>query len=75
MWGGTKEESEACRLGLEAPLGTKTMITILNNSIQGILTFERDIKQSHVLIGRAKIAMGKTTTAKQLRQQQQVKWR
>ena len=37
--------------------GTKTMITILNNSIQGILILERDIKwgikQSQVLIGRA----------------------
>jgi hypothetical protein len=52
------------------------MITIPNNSIQGILTFERDIKQGikQSQVGElAKTKTGKITTANQLRQQ--VKWR
>ena len=42
--GGTKEVSEVRRVELRGPLQTKTMITSLNNSMQGILIFERDIQ-------------------------------
>lgn len=44
--GGTKEVSEVRRVELRGPLQTKTMIMItsLNNSMQGILIFERDIQ-------------------------------
>ena len=53
--GGTKEVSEVCWLGLRAPQWTKTKITILNNSIQGILTFERDINDLMTLPPHSKI--------------------
>jgi hypothetical protein len=42
--GGTKGVSEVRSVELQGPLQTKTMITSLNNSMQGILIFERDIQ-------------------------------
>jgi hypothetical protein len=47
------------------------MRAALNNSIQGILTLEKGIKQSQVLIVRGKTTTGETT-GKQLGQQQWV---
>jgi hypothetical protein len=46
------------------------MRAALNNSIEGILTLEKGIKQSQVLIWRAKTT--RETTSKQLGQQQRV---